>query len=195
MCSVRTSGWSACCANACARWESRGAIPTSAWPSSRSGSSRPQANARTPAVAPALAAGTRWAGAVTAFATGPRPSLDEATEQLRAMGARRLVIAPWFLAHGRITDRVAEYAGAHGISMAEPLGAHRLVAETVLDRFDRARAASKPARGLTTEVGASDSSSCRLWQLRVCPRSAAPGWPARTPCRLPSAPAPRRRLG
>ena len=106
------------------------------------GSSRPYANTRTAAVAPALAAGTRWAGAITAFATGPHPSLDEATGRLRAMGARRLVIAPWFLAHGRITDRVAEYAVANGIPVAEPLGAHRLVAATVLDRFDRARAAA-----------------------------------------------------
>ena len=104
------------------------------------GSSREAANARTSAVAPALAAGTRWAGAVTAFATGPRPSLDEAAQRLRAAGARRLVIAPWFLAHGRITDRIAEYAAAQGIAMAEPLGAHRLVAATVLDRFDCALA-------------------------------------------------------
>jgi sirohydrochlorin ferrochelatase len=72
----------------------------------------------------------------TAFATGPQPTLAEAAEQLRDRGATRLVIAPWFLAHGRITDRVAEYARTHGISMAEPLGPHRLVAETVLDRFD-----------------------------------------------------------
>ncbi len=104
------------------------------------GSSRQEANARTSAVAPVLAAGTRWAGAVTAFATGPRPSLDEAAQQLRAAGARRLVLAPWFLAHGRITDRIAEYAAAQGITMAEPLGAHKLVAAAVLDRFDRARA-------------------------------------------------------
>ena len=102
------------------------------------GSSRAHANTRTAAVAPALAAGTRWAGAVTAFATGPNPTLAEATERLRAMGARRLVIAPWFLAHGRITDRVAEHAASQGISMAEPLGAHPLVAATVLDRFDSA---------------------------------------------------------
>lgn len=102
------------------------------------GSSRPQANTRTQGVARVLANGTRWAGTVTAFATGPRPSLDDAAEQLRAIGARRLVIAPWFLAHGRITDRIAEYAAVQGISMAEPLGAHRLVAQTVLDRFDSA---------------------------------------------------------
>ena len=55
---------------------------------------------------------------------------------LRADGADRLVIAPWFLAHGLITDRVAAYAAAHGIPMAEPLGSHNLVAATVLDRFD-----------------------------------------------------------
>ena len=102
------------------------------------GSSRQTANARTAAVAPALAAGTRWAGAVTAFATGPQPTLAEATQRLRSMGVRRVVIAPWFLAHGRITDRVAEFAAAQRIELAEPLGAHRLVAAAVLDRFDRA---------------------------------------------------------
>ncbi|HZQ31667.1 MAG TPA: sirohydrochlorin chelatase, partial [Mycobacterium sp.] len=104
------------------------------------GSSRAAANARTAGVARALAAGTRWAGAVTAFATGPSPTVDEAAEQMYAAGARRLVIAPWFLAHGRITDRVADFAAAQGIPMAEPLGTHRLVAATVLDRFDAARA-------------------------------------------------------
>jgi sirohydrochlorin ferrochelatase len=103
------------------------------------GSSRRIANARTAAVAPALASGTRWAGAVTAFAAGPRPSLDDATQRLHDMGARRLVIAPWFLAHGRITDRVAEYAAAQRIPMAQPLGSHRLVAATVLQRFDHAQ--------------------------------------------------------
>jgi sirohydrochlorin ferrochelatase len=49
-----------------------------------------------------------------------------------------LVIAPWFLAHGRITDRIAEFACGQGIPMAAPLGPHRLVADTVLDRFDQA---------------------------------------------------------
>jgi sirohydrochlorin ferrochelatase len=104
------------------------------------GSSRREANLRTAAVASAVVAGTRWTGAVTAFATGPRPTLDEAAQRLRAMGARRLVIAPWFLAHGRITDRIAEYAAAHSLPMAEPLGSHRLVAATVLDRFAEAHA-------------------------------------------------------
>jgi sirohydrochlorin ferrochelatase len=100
------------------------------------GSTHPAANARTAQVADMLRAGTRWAGATTAFATGSGPSVVEAAEELRRRGARRVVIAPWFLAHGRITDRVARCAEAEGIPMAAPLGAHRLVVETVLDRFD-----------------------------------------------------------
>jgi sirohydrochlorin ferrochelatase len=102
------------------------------------GSSRPDANARTATVAPTLAIGTRWISTTTAFATGPKPSLLAAADRLRRRGANRIVIAPWFLAHGRITDRVADFAAAQDIPMAAPLGAHRLVAETVLDRFDMA---------------------------------------------------------
>ncbi|OMC39942.1 sirohydrochlorin ferrochelatase [Mycobacterium sp. GA-1841] len=107
------------------------------------GSSHPAANARTAALADALAVGTRWAGTHVAFATGQTPSLPEAADRLRDRGARRLVIAPWFLAHGRITDRVAEFASVAGIPMAEPLGAHRLVAATVLDRYEEALAARR----------------------------------------------------
>jgi len=101
------------------------------------GSSRPQANARTAQVAHELTMMTRWT-ATTAFATGPHPTLADAAEALRERGATRLVVAPWFLAHGRITDRVAALASAHHIPMSAPLGAHRQVAETVLDRFDAA---------------------------------------------------------
>jgi sirohydrochlorin ferrochelatase len=102
------------------------------------GSSHAAANARTAKVAGKLTAGARWAGATTAFATGSGSSVPEAINRLRRCGARRVVIAPWFLAPGRLTDRVRKYAAAEGIPMAAPLGAHRLVAETVLDRFDEA---------------------------------------------------------
>jgi sirohydrochlorin ferrochelatase len=102
------------------------------------GSSDPLANARTRQVAPKLLAGTNWAGATTALVTRPEPSLAEAAGRLRRQGARRLVIAPWFLAPGRLPDRVRRFADDAGIALAAPLGAHRLVAETVLDRFDAA---------------------------------------------------------
>ncbi len=102
------------------------------------GSTHAAANARTIQVAGKLIAGTRWAGATTAFATGSGPSPADAVDRLRRGGARRVVIAPWFLAPGQLTDRVLEYAAAEGIPMAAPLGSHPLVAETVLDRFDAA---------------------------------------------------------
>ncbi|MEO3761134.1 sirohydrochlorin chelatase [Mycobacterium sp. B14F4] len=100
------------------------------------GSSNESANSRTATVAQALSTGTRWRGSAVAFATGPHPGVADAAARLRADGAQRLVIAPWFLAHGRITDRIATFAESQGIPMAEPLGSHNLVAATVLERFD-----------------------------------------------------------
>jgi sirohydrochlorin ferrochelatase len=108
------------------------------------GSSSAAANARTASVADHLVTGTHWR-ATTAFAAGPHPNLDEAAQLLHQQGATRLVIAPWFLAHGRITDRITEFARANDIPMAQPLGAHRLVADTVLDRFDAVVAARRAA--------------------------------------------------
>lgn len=103
------------------------------------GSSNAGANARTLRVAEQLSRGTRWAGAEMAFAT-MNGSVPAAVERLKARGASRLMIAPWFLAHGKITDAVAGYARREGIPMAEPLGAHRLVAATVLERVETALA-------------------------------------------------------
>jgi sirohydrochlorin ferrochelatase len=102
------------------------------------GSTHSAANARTGQVARKLMAGTQWVGATTAFATGSGPSVAEAAAALRRRGARRMVVAPWFLAPGLLPDRIAKHAAAEGILMAAPLGAHPLVAKTVLDRFDEA---------------------------------------------------------
>ncbi|WP_232073831.1 sirohydrochlorin chelatase [Mycobacterium stomatepiae] len=99
------------------------------------GTSDPAVNERTGRVAPKLLAGTGWAGATTAFATHQERSLSEALGRLRRQRARRVIIAPWFLAPGLLPDRVQRFAAKAGIEMAAPLGAHRLVAETVLDRF------------------------------------------------------------
>ncbi|WIM89414.1 sirohydrochlorin chelatase [Candidatus Mycobacterium wuenschmannii] len=109
------------------------------------GSTHAAANARTTQVADILHAGAQWACTTTAFATVNGPSPADAVVELRRRGARRVVIAPWFLAPGKLTDRVAKYAATEGIPMAPPLGAHRLVAETVLDRFEAAIAQSVAA--------------------------------------------------
>lgn len=102
------------------------------------GSSHAEANAGTATLADAMAHGTRWTGVRVAYATGPAPSVADGIAELRHLGVRRIALAPWFIAGGRITDRVAAIAAAEGIAMAEPLGAHPLLAETLLDRFDRA---------------------------------------------------------
>jgi sirohydrochlorin ferrochelatase len=109
------------------------------------GSTHTAVNARTAQVASMLSAGTRWAGAAIAFATRPEPSVAQAARRLRRRGARRVVMAPWFLAPGLITDRVSTYARDNGIPMAAPLGEHRLVAETVLDRYEQALAENAAA--------------------------------------------------
>ena len=102
------------------------------------GSSHTDANTGTATLADALARGSRWAGVRVAYATGPAPSIDDGIAELRELGAARIAVAPWFISAGRITDRVAAIASAAGIAMAQPLGAHRLVATTVLNRFDEA---------------------------------------------------------
>jgi sirohydrochlorin ferrochelatase len=102
------------------------------------GSTHAEANAGTATLADAMAHGTRWAGVRVVYATGPAPSVADGIAELRHLGARRIALAPWFIAGGRITDRVAAIAAAEGIAMAEPLGAHPLLAETLLDRFDQA---------------------------------------------------------
>ena len=102
------------------------------------GSSHTAANARTATLAAALAEGRQWAGVQVGYATGPQPSVEEGIARLRQAGASRIVLAPWFIAPGLITDRVARIATSAGVDMADPLGAHHLVAATVLDRFDHA---------------------------------------------------------
>ena len=102
------------------------------------GSSHAAANART-ATLPAMLGG-QWAAVESAYAT-TEPSVADGIAALRRRGVEHIAIAPWFIAPGRITDRVAAIAAQEGASMAAPLGAHPLLAECVLDRFDAAVAA------------------------------------------------------
>jgi sirohydrochlorin ferrochelatase len=102
------------------------------------GSSHAAANVATATLADSLPG--EWAGLRVVYAT-TEPSVADGIAALRERGARHIAMAPWFIAPGRITDRVAAIADSHGVVMAEPLGAHPLLAATVLDRFDHAVAA------------------------------------------------------
>lgn len=112
------------------------------------GSSDSRANDRTRALAGVLAEGNRWA-TTACFATSAEPTVGQAISLLRSRGVERIVIAPWFLAPGRLTDRLGTAAldAAPEVVFAETIGAHRNVAEVALDRYRSA-------------LGAADS-----WQL------------------------------
>ncbi|MFB7878476.1 sirohydrochlorin chelatase [Nocardia sp. NPDC056064] len=101
------------------------------------GSSDAAANRRTAAVARRLAALTGLRTEIC-FAT-VEPSIGLAVERLRARGSARIVVAPWFLAPGLLTDRLL--AAAPGITHAEVIGAHAGLTEVIWARFDTAVAA------------------------------------------------------
>ncbi|MFQ6396712.1 sirohydrochlorin chelatase [Nocardia sp. KC 131] len=102
------------------------------------GSSSEAANSRTGWVARQLAAATGWRTEIC-FAT-TEPSVTEAVSRLRARGAGRILVAPWFLAPGLLTDRLA--AGAPGLTHARVIGSHPALADIVWNRYDAALAAT-----------------------------------------------------
>ncbi|MET8776394.1 sirohydrochlorin chelatase [Nocardia sp. NPDC004654] len=102
------------------------------------GSSSHAANARSADVARHLSAMTGWPTEIC-FAT-TEPTVHEAVSRLRARGADRILLAPWFLAPGLLTDRLA--TAAPDLVHANVIGAHPAMTEIVWDRYDAARAAT-----------------------------------------------------
>lgn len=104
------------------------------------GSSHAPANAAVAEVARRWSAESGWAGVVPAFATAASPTVPDAITRLRAQGARRIAVAPWFLAPGLLPDRVYRQAldCAPDALLADPIGPDLDVAELVLHRFDAA---------------------------------------------------------
>jgi sirohydrochlorin ferrochelatase len=101
------------------------------------GSSHPPANAAVSTVARRWAARYPWAGAMAAFAAATGPDVPTAIRHLRARGARRIAVASWFLAPGRLPDRVIKSAGPDAL-VADPLGTDPELAELILDRYEAA---------------------------------------------------------
>ena len=98
------------------------------------GSSSAAANRITAQVAAALAASTSWQTTIC-FATA-EPSLPQAVSELRHRGARQVIVAPWFLAPGLLTDRLA--AADRTLRHAATIGSHPLLRDVALDRYDTA---------------------------------------------------------
>ncbi|GGL07835.1 sirohydrochlorin chelatase [Nocardia jinanensis] len=104
------------------------------------GSSSAAANRQTAQLARRLAARTGIPTEVC-FATA-EPALRLATARLRAGGADRLLVAPWFLAPGLLTDRLRGQDPL--LPHAEVLGPDPALAAIVWDRYDAALARTLP---------------------------------------------------
>ena len=97
------------------------------------GSSHVPANEAVAAVAASWARRFPVAGVRAAFASAADPDVPAAIASLRSAGARRIAVASWFLAPGRLPDRVASLAG--DAVVAEPMGDARELASLIVDRY------------------------------------------------------------
>ncbi|MFB6836271.1 sirohydrochlorin chelatase [Streptomyces sp. NPDC056361] len=84
---------------------------------------------------------TGWCSVRPAFASASLPRTDEAVRALRAEpGVRRVAVAPYVIAPGRLPDRIAAGAAEADV-LADVLGPSPELARLLLDRYDGARAA------------------------------------------------------
>jgi sirohydrochlorin cobaltochelatase len=111
------------------------------------GSTDPDANADVVKTARLLWEGRDYPLAETAFVSLTRPDVAAGLERCRRLGARRIVVARYFLFPGVLPDRVAEqaaaYAAAHpelDIAVAGMLGDCDEIAALVLERYREALA-------------------------------------------------------
>lgn len=109
------------------------------------GSTDPDANAEVAKVARLLWEGRGYAGVEPAFISLAQPSVPAALERLRLLGARRIVVAPYFLFAGVLPDRIVEQSRAFAdehpgidVRVAEVLGDCDELADLVLERYREA---------------------------------------------------------
>ncbi|WP_058042373.1 sirohydrochlorin chelatase [Streptomyces roseifaciens] len=112
------------------------------------GSSDPEANAVIAEIAREWRR-TGWCAVRPAFASASPPHVADAVRALRAEGARRVAVAPYVLAPGRLPDRIARGAVEGGADvLADVLGAAPEVVALVVRRYEEAAAGGvlSPAR-------------------------------------------------
>ena len=109
------------------------------------GSTDPDANAEVAKVARLLWEGRGYAGVEYSFISLAEPSVPAALDRAAMLGARRIVVAPYFLFSGVLPDRVAaqsrEFAARRfdlDVRVAGLIGDCAELAGLVLDRYDEA---------------------------------------------------------
>lgn len=105
------------------------------------GSTDPEASAVIAEIARELRH-TGWCSVRPAFASASLPRTEDAVRALRADGVRRVAVAPYVIAPGRLPDRIAAGAAQAGADvLAGVLGPSPELARLLLDRYDEARVA------------------------------------------------------
>ncbi|PWU58607.1 uroporphyrinogen-III C-methyltransferase, partial [Micromonospora globispora] len=109
------------------------------------GSTDPDANAEVAKVARLLWEGRGYAGVEPGFISLAEPSVPAVLDRLRRLGARRIVVAPYFLFAGVLPDRIVEqtdeFAAAYpelDVRVADPIGDCDALADLVLQRHAEA---------------------------------------------------------
>lgn len=111
------------------------------------GASDPAANAEVVTVARLLWETGGFAGVETAFVSLARPSVPDGLERARLLGAKRIVVAPYFLFGGVLPDRVRAQARAYAdanadveVRVSDLLHGTEALADLVLERYEEALA-------------------------------------------------------
>lgn len=111
------------------------------------GSTDPDACAEFVKLARLLGDGRGLGMVEAAFVAMTSPSIEQALDRCRRLGARRVAVVPLFLFSGVLVDRIAERAGAWDpgataglaggveVTVGEPLGAHPRLADLVVERY------------------------------------------------------------
>ncbi|MFI5806429.1 sirohydrochlorin chelatase [Streptomyces sp. NPDC051561] len=80
---------------------------------------------------------TGWCTVRPAFASALLPRTEDVVRELRATGVRRVAVAPYVLAPGRLPDRIGRGAAGADV-LAQVLGASDELAALVLERYEEA---------------------------------------------------------
>ncbi|MEU3754560.1 sirohydrochlorin chelatase [Streptomyces olivoreticuli] len=104
------------------------------------GSSDPEAGAVIAGVAREWERAAGWFAVRPAFASAVPPRVEDAVRALRAAGARRVAVAPYVIAPGRLPDRIAEGARLAD-ALGDVLGAADELVSLALRRYEEAVAA------------------------------------------------------